>query len=90
MFANRCRAALAGVAVGDALGKMTEGYWPPEITQRYGGQVETFLPPQTPRSSHVWALAEVTDGTRFTLFVSQTLCGIRRLSCALSPKCAII
>ena len=25
-------AALAGVAVGDALGKMTEGYWPPEIT----------------------------------------------------------
>jgi ADP-ribosylglycohydrolase len=54
-------AALTGVAVGDALGKMTEGFWPPEIYSRYGGRVETFLSPQQLHSSHVWAYAEVTD-----------------------------
>jgi ADP-ribosylglycohydrolase len=76
-LAKRCRAALAGIAVGDALGKMTEGYWPSEITPRYGCRVETFLPPQQPRSSHVWAYAEVTDDTRFTLLTAESIvsCG---------------
>ena len=74
---ERCQAALAGIAVGDALGKMTEGYWPPEIELRYGGRVETFLSPQQPRSSHVWAYAEVTDDTRFTLLIAESIisCG---------------
>jgi ADP-ribosylglycohydrolase len=74
---ERCHAALAGIAVGDALGKMTEGYWPPEIELRYGGRVETFLSPQQPRSSHAWAYAEVTDDTRFTLLVAESIisCG---------------
>jgi len=74
---ERCHAALAGIAVGDALGKMTEGYWPPDIELRYGGRVETFLPPQQPRSSHVWAYAEVTDDTRFTLLIAESIisCG---------------
>jgi ADP-ribosylglycohydrolase len=74
---DRCAAALAGIAVGDALGKMTEGYWPPEVELRYGGRVETFLPPQQPRSSHTWAYAEVTDDTRFTLLVAESIvsCG---------------
>ena len=76
-ISDRCYAALAGVAIGDALGKMTEGYWPLEIMQRYGGRIETFLPPQTPRSSHDWAFAEVTDDTRFTLIVANSIlaCG---------------
>jgi len=76
-LAERCHAALAGVAVGDALGKMTEGYWPPEIRLRYGGRVETFLSPQQSRSSHVWAYAEVTDDTRFTLLIAESIisCG---------------
>ena len=70
-------AALAGVAVGDALGKMTEGYWPPEIESRYGGKVETFLPPQQPHSTHTWEFAEVTDDTRFTILVAESIvaCG---------------
>ncbi len=76
-LAERCHAALAGIAVGDALGKMTEGYWPPEIRLRYGGRVETFLPPQQPHSSSVWAYAEVTDDTRFTLLTAESIiaCG---------------
>jgi ADP-ribosylglycohydrolase len=74
---ERCHAALAGIAVGDALGKMTEGYWPPEIGLRYGGRVETFLSPQQPHSSTVWAYAEVTDDTRFTLLIAESIisCG---------------
>jgi len=74
---ERCQAILAGIAVGDALGKMTEGYWPPEIALRYGGRVDTFLSPQQPRSSHVWAYAEVTDDTRFTLLIAESIisCG---------------
>lgn len=76
-LAERCHAALAGVAVGDALGKMTEGYWPPEIRLRYGDRVETFLSPQQSHSSQVWAYAEVTDDTRFTLLIAESIisCG---------------
>ena len=74
---ERCFAALAGGAVGDALGKMTEGYWPPEIESRYGGRVETFLLPQQPNSTHAWGFAEVTDDTRFTILVAESVvsCG---------------
>jgi ADP-ribosylglycohydrolase len=77
MLTGRCQAALAGIATGDALGKMTEGYWPPEIGLRYGGRVETFLSPQQPHSSYVWGYAEVTDDTRFTLLVAESIvsCG---------------
>jgi ADP-ribosylglycohydrolase len=49
-LAERYHAALAGIAAGDARGKMTEGYWPPDIKLRYGGRVETFMPPQQPGS----------------------------------------
>lgn len=74
---DRCHAALAGIAIGDALGKLTEGYWPPEIGIKYGGRVETFLPPQQSRSSYHWAFAEVTDDTRFTLLIAKSIiaCG---------------
>jgi ADP-ribosylglycohydrolase len=56
---------------------MTEGYWPPEIGLRYGGRVETFIFPQQPHSSYVWAYAEVTDDTRFTLLIAESIisCG---------------
>jgi ADP-ribosylglycohydrolase len=76
-LAERCHAALAGIAVGDALGKMTEEYWRPEIGLRYGGPVESFLPPQQPHSSSVWSYAEVTDDTQFTLLIAESIisCG---------------
>jgi ADP-ribosylglycohydrolase len=70
---QRAQAALYGVAVGDALGKLTEGYWPHEIPQTYGGPITGFRQPVQPRSRWEWAYAEVTDDTRFTLLVAQSI-----------------
>jgi len=39
---QRAQAALSGVEVGDALGKLTEGYRPHEIVQTYGGPITGF------------------------------------------------
>lgn len=70
---ERALACLRGVAVGDALGKMTEGYWPGEIEAAYGGPISGFQEPIQPRSRHAWAYAEVTDDTRFTLLVAESI-----------------
>ena len=70
---RRAWAALQGVAVGDALGKLTEGYWPHEIIQTYGGPVTGFRRPIQPRSRWEWAYAEVTDDTRFILLVAESI-----------------
>ncbi len=70
---KRCLAALAGVAVGDAFGKMTEGFWPPEIEIHYGGPITSFVAPIDKNSKHTWAYAEVTDDTRFTLLVAESI-----------------
>jgi ADP-ribosylglycohydrolase len=73
----RCKAALAGVAVGDAFGKMTEGYWPPEIEIHYGVPVTSFKMPVQKNSKQHWAYAEVTDDTRFTILIAESIlaCG---------------
>ena len=70
---RRSKAALYGVAVGDALGKMTEGYWPPEIRQRYGKPIEDFMTPIQPQSQHKWRIAEVTDDTRLTVILAESI-----------------
>ena len=74
---RRSQAALYGVAVGDALGKLTEGYWPHEISAAYGGPITGFRRPIQPRSQFQWAYAEVTDDTRFTILVAESIiaCG---------------
>lgn len=76
---QRARAALYDVAVGDALGKLTEGYWPHEILQTYGGPITGFRPPIQPRSRWEWAYAEVTDDTRFTLLVAESILAQERV-----------
>jgi ADP-ribosylglycohydrolase len=78
-LAKHCHAALAGIAVGDALGKMTEGYWPSEITLHYGSRAENFSSPKQPRSSHTWTYAEVTDDTRFTLLVAESIISLGKV-----------
>ncbi|MBM4431346.1 MAG: hypothetical protein FJ026_13535 [Chloroflexi bacterium] len=70
---ERALACLRGVAVGDALGKMTEGYWPGEIAAAYGGPITDFREPIQPCSGHTWARAEVTDDTTFTLLVAHSI-----------------
>jgi len=70
---ERALGCLRGVAVGDALGRMTEGYWPGEIAMAYGGPITGFQEPIQPRSSHTWARAEVTDDTTFTLLLANSI-----------------
>ncbi len=72
---RRAKAAFWGAAVGDAFGKMTEGYWPPEVVLRYGGRVTDFHAPisAAPDREYAWACAEVTDDTRFNVLVAESI-----------------
>jgi len=70
---QRAIGCLQGVAVGDAMGKMTEGYRPQEIAKAYGGPIRGFRKPIQPRSTFKWRYAEVTDDTRFTLLLAKSI-----------------
>ena len=70
---QRAIAALNGVAVGDAMGKMTEGYWPQEVISVYGGRLTEFMEPVQPKSRFKWRRAEVTDDTAFTILVAESI-----------------
>ncbi len=70
---DKTEALLNGIAVGDAFGKMTEGFWPPEITTRYGDPIQEFREPIQPNSRYSWKRAEVTDDTRLTLIVARSI-----------------
>ena len=70
---KRAVACIQAVAVGDAMGKMTEGYWPEEILSNYGDYVQSFHRPIQPKSKFTWGYAEVTDDTRFTLLIAESI-----------------
>jgi ADP-ribosylglycohydrolase len=70
---RRAIACIQAVAVGDAMGKMTEGYSPDEVLSNYGGYVQGFRKPIQPKSKFDWGYAEVTDDTRFTLFIAESI-----------------
>jgi ADP-ribosylglycohydrolase len=76
---DRVTACVQAVAVGDAMGKMTEGFWPEEILSTYGGQVTCYQYPLHPRGPEKgrrqerWGYAEVTDDTRFTLLIAESI-----------------
>jgi ADP-ribosylglycohydrolase len=76
---HRAIGCLQGVAVGDAMGKMTEGYQPREIAKTYGDSIIGFCKPIQPRSSFKWKYAEVTDDTRFTLLVAKSIISKRKV-----------
>jgi ADP-ribosylglycohydrolase len=73
LIAKRAIACIQGVAVGDAMGKMTEGYSPEEVLLNYGGYLQGFRKPIQPKSRFSWEYAEVTDDTRFTLLVAESI-----------------
>ena len=73
LIEKRAVACIQAVAVGDAMGKMTEGYWPEEILQNYGEQLQGFRQPVQPKSGFSWGYAEVTDDTRFTLLIAESI-----------------
>ena len=76
---ERVVACIQTVAVGDAMGKMTEGFWPVEIPSAYDGQVTYFREPLHPRGPEKgrrqerWEYAEVTDDTAFTLLIAESI-----------------
>ena len=70
---ERAVACFKAVAVGDAMGKMTEGYWPEEVLSNYGGYVQSFRRPFQPKSKFTWRYAEVTDDTTFTLLIAESI-----------------
>ena len=41
---ERTLGCLRGAAVGDAIGKMTDGYWPNDITSPCGGPITGCFP----------------------------------------------
>lgn len=73
MIEKRAIACIQAVAVGDAMGKMTEGYSPEEVLQNYGEYLHNFHRPIQPKSSFTWGYAEVTDDTTFTLLVAESI-----------------
>jgi ADP-ribosylglycohydrolase len=73
LIARRAIACIQAVAVGDAMGKMTEGYSPEEVLLNYGGYLQGFRKPIQPKSRFDWERAEVTDDTRFTLLVAESI-----------------
>jgi ADP-ribosylglycohydrolase len=76
---ERAVSCLQAVAVGDAMGKMTEAYWPDEVLSTYGGYVQGFRTPIQPRSKLTWSYAEVTDDTSFTLLIAESTINNRRV-----------
>ena len=76
---ERVVACIQAVAVGDAMGKMTEGYFPEEISRIYRGYITSFEEPVQPKSRFKWKRAEVTDDTRFTLLVAESIIQNRRV-----------
>lgn len=70
---KRAIRSLQAVAVGDAMGKMTEGSWPVEVKETYGSTIMEFKDPIQPKSSFSWRYAEVTDDTRFTLLMAKSI-----------------
>ena len=67
------RACLWALACGDALGRLTEGYWPHRIERVYGGPVRDFAAPLRPHDPLDWREAEVSDDTAMTLHLARSL-----------------
>ncbi|HEY8415658.1 MAG TPA: ADP-ribosylglycohydrolase family protein, partial [Thermaerobacter sp.] len=72
-YERRMRACLWALACGDALGRLTEGYWPHRIERVYGGPVRDFAAPLRPHDPLDWREAEVSDDTVMTLLLARSL-----------------
>jgi ADP-ribosylglycohydrolase len=85
--AERIAACLAGIAVGDAIGKQTEMLSPDEVSRWYPDGVRGFEgPPGTiiPRYSenrrYRWRVGETTDDTERTMAVARAIIADRGVS----------
>ncbi len=69
--ADRAASCLWGGAVGDAMGKASEGYSPARILEIYGKRLRGFVEPVQPLSQFAWRKGEITEDTRQTLAVAE-------------------
>ena len=84
-FQDRATGALAGAAVGDALGGAAEGNSPADIQARYGGYITGIVPPfnedwrnARPIAPYHKGDGHITDDTLMTLALDRRVHGGRR------------
>lgn len=84
---ERAVACLQAVAVGDAMGHMTELYEPDEILRVYGGRIVDLQKPLPPlrvralpprfenmiKNEFEWKCGEITDDTTFTVHLAESI-----------------
>lgn len=68
---DRILAALRALAVGDAMGRATEGYEPDEILEVYEGPVTEFVEPVRPFDDEVWAAGEIGPPTQLVVALAD-------------------
>lgn len=84
VLTDKARGAIAGLAVGDALGGSTEGYAPEVIRERFGGYVTDIVGPflpdwrtARPMSPYHKGDGHVTDDTLMTLALARVYTTVR-------------
>jgi ADP-ribosylglycohydrolase len=77
---ERIEGCLRGIAVGDAIGKQSEGltadrvrHWYPHGVGGFEGPPGTVIPRYAGNTKHEWRFAETTDDTERTIAVAQAL-----------------
>jgi ADP-ribosylglycohydrolase len=77
---RRIVACLQGVALGDAIGKQTEGLsvhavrqWYPEGVRRFEGQPGSTIPRYAGNAKREWRIGETTDDTERTVAVARAI-----------------
>ena len=80
MIHKRIFASLKGIALGDAIGKQTEGLsrgavlrWYPEGVRGLEGTPGTVIPRYAGNVRHEWLIGETTDDTERTLAVARAI-----------------
>jgi len=78
--AERIRACLYGIAVGDAVGKQTEGLshhevlrWYPDGIRGFEGHPGATIPRYSGNSKREWRIGETTDDTERTIAVARAV-----------------
>lgn len=85
--AERIRACLHGIAVGDAIGKQTEmlsyqdvSRWYPEGIRGFEGTPGAIIPRYSGNSKREWRIGETTDDTERTIAVAKAVIANRAVS----------
>jgi ADP-ribosylglycohydrolase len=84
---DRSVACLQGIAIGDAVGKQTEGLsredvrrWYPDGIRGFEGMPGAVIPRYSANKKRTWLIGETTDDTERTLAVARAILAERRVS----------